>query len=167
MPFKCWFYVCVECVVRVSSNYSYVLFEDHSSQIPLFLLEPAKLTWGWMFLFFNSDPSWWAHPQNVPILFLFEIYIIYQMKLIFMRTNFWEKIFKLFFFLFSQELIFSEKPAPLILRELYLVNLRYFIRCCMRLKKGVYRARWLICIIQKLKNFTGIKFPRFRELAVY
>ena len=38
----------------------------------------------------------------------------------------------------------------------------------MRLKKGVFRVgRNFICTIQKVKIFSGIKFPGFRELAAY
>ena len=153
MPFKCWFYVCVECVVRVSSNYSYVLFEDHSSQIPLFLLEPAKLTWGWMFLFFNSDPSWWAHPQNVPILFLFEIYIIYQMKLIFMRTNFWEKIFKLFFFFIFARINFFGETCSTYFARIIFSEFKIFYSLLYEIKKRRLQSQMVDLHNSKIKNF--------------
>ena len=39
---------------------------------------------------------------------------------------------------------------------------------CIRLKKPFTRlARDLVCTIQKLKIFTGVKFPELCELAVY
>ena len=94
------------------SNFIPVKYDQPLTVIFFFIW---TIAWGWCSYF--STLMW---PQNV-ILLLFEICIIYHKGITFHKSYLSRENLQTFF-LFSQELIFTEKSSSHILRELNLAN---------------------------------------------
>lgn len=165
-PFRCWHYdgvSYVDCVSRVCSHYSYVLFKFHFCNI--------RSTPQCNILFCKNQENWLevecsyfsivSQPQNVLILLLFKICIICHMGINFQENYFSRKNLQIFFFIIFVKINFRQETYfPYFARIKFSGFhkkdiLRIAVTFCMRLKKAFTRlARDLIRTIQKFKFFS-------------
>ena len=166
----------LDCVSRFSSHYLYDILEFPSCEIQLtpqynilFLLKPEKLTWDYVFLFFNGDLA----SECSYYFFSVEIYINNLKSIKFHENWFSQENLQTTFFFFAR-ITFCEKTSFAYIARIKFTGFRkkdilpVVVTFCMRLKwtwPGLVRD--LICTIQKFKIFTGIKYSEFCELAIY